>query len=736
MHSSGRAGAEVLDHLLRDRELLTRRQVEADRVIAAEGAGHLAHAEHDGVRANRPWRLDPIPLVIDGPAFDTLVEAVTRRVAALERLLADLYGARTTVREGLVPAEALTSSRRYRTSAVGTRLPDRWLTSYAADFVRLDDGSWRFVKDVTEAPTGIGFALIDRSVMARVAVDVLGPGGTADVASISGFQAELRSALTAATPVESPRVVVFTGGIDHPAYVEHSFLAKRLGFHLVEAADLVVRQGRLWLRTLGGVDPIDVVYRRVEADAVDPLEVAAPGPAGVPGLLFAAAERGVVLANAHGAGVIEDPELTAFWPAALAASGDGSSPLTPLDAGAGRMAGEPVFADGALGSAPVVVRVHAVVGADGARVMAGGNGRVLAPGDDPRRPTAMTAKDVWVLGSERAAPVILGPALPQVDLAGSVPTRAADALFWAGRAAERAEALARTVRVVAAKREQDPTLFGYDGGRWARRMHLVLSIARRAPSERRDHQTGAPGDGAESLAAELASATSAVGERLDEMLVDTATVGQFLSSECGRVLARIARLRDAFAAGAPPIDALDTVITELAAFAGLWNESTVRSPAWRFGDLGRRIERALIVAELVEACARGPAGSDELEAASLEVLLAANESLVAYRRSHRSDIEVGAALDLVVGDADNPRAFVAAVRRARDHCVAIRWVDGVTAADAALAALDDPDDAHASGGRRAALTAAHEAIGHLADRVVETWFATPVNPIVVRGRLR
>ena len=738
----GRPGAAILDHLLRDRHLLARRQIEADRVIAAEGAGHLAHAEPagGGARASRPWRLDPIPLVIDGATFDVLAAGVTRRAAALETLLADLYGPRTTVRAGVVPAEALASSRRYRTSAVGTPLPNRWLTSYAADVVRLDGGSWRLVQDLTDAPTGIGFALIDRSVMARVAVDVLGPGGTGDVASLSGFQAELRHALTTVSRVESPRVVLFTGGVGHPAYVEHSFLAKRLGFHLVEGPDLVVRQRRLWLRTLGGLDPIDVVYRRVDDDVVDPIEIGATGKLGVPGLLFAAAERGVVLANAHGSGVVEDPDLAPFWPDALAAL-DADGGIEPL--GSGELAAESVFREGQLVSAPVVVRLHAVAGPDGVRVMAGGNGRVLAPGDDPRRPSALTAKDVWVLGSDRVAPIVLGPHLPQVDLAGSVPTRAAVALFWAGRAAERAEAIARTVRVVAAKQEQDPALSAYDDGRWARRMHLVLRSVRGASTDGGQGGRGVRAPDArdgDRLASELSAATVAVGERLEALLADAATVGQFLSSETGRVLGRIAGLRDGFADGVAPIDALDTAVTELAAFAGLWHESTVRGPAWHFGDIGRRIERALVVAELVDACVHGPAGTDVVEAASLEVLLAANESLVAYRRNHRSDIELGAALDLVVADPDNPRAFVAAVRRIREHCDAVGWADGAAAVDSALAALDasvpDADGAEEADARRAALAAARRRIGAFATQVIDTWFATPVNPVVVRGRVR
>ena len=121
--------------------------------------------------------------------------------------------------------------------------------------LRLADGSWRVVRDLADTPTGVGYAMLDRAVMARVAAELLGPQAAGDLASISGFPSELRHALAAADHVGSPRIVLFSGGIGDPAYVEHSSLARLLGFHLVEAPDLVVRRGRLWLRTLGWARP-------------------------------------------------------------------------------------------------------------------------------------------------------------------------------------------------------------------------------------------------------------------------------------------------------------------------------------------------------------------------------------------------------------------------------------------------------------------------------------------------
>lgn len=763
--------AELLDHLVRDRAALSRRQAEADRVIAASGAGHLVH-EMD-VRptesGRRPWRIDPVPLVLDGATFDRLAAAVAQRMRALEAVLADLYGPRQLVRDGVVAGEALSSSRRYRMAAVGAPAPRRWLTTYAADVVALADGSWRVVADHTDAPTGVGYALLDRSAMMRVADEILGDrlgsGHAGDIASLDGFPAELRHALIATAAAVNPRIVLFTGGVRHPGYVEHSSLARLLGFTLVERPDLVVRQGRLWLRTIGAapttgeradgsrmtLDPVDVVYRRVEDDHLDPIEIGAPGGDGIPGLLGAVADRGVVLANAHGSGLIEDVELAGAW--ADAAEALLGEPLTLMrldqSVGAGRLARYPAFRAGVVDDASVVVRLHAVAGPDGVAVMPGGNGRVLEPGDDPRQPSARRAKDVWVVGAHAALPVIVAPHLPQVDLSASVPTRAADALFWAGRAAERAEAIARTVRAVAARRRQDPGMVAFRDGAWTWRMVAALRVVRG------ETDAAGGGDGDEvtvvqtpfaRLDAELRAATTELVSRLRGFVSSAATVGEFLSSNTARILNRLVGLLDSFDGGAAPIDAIDDVLAALAGYMGMWNESTVRGPAWRFGDIGIRLERALVVLDLVSALVEAPVGTgadgddatpaivDVVATSALETLLAANESLVAYRRQYRSDVEVAPTLELLLRDRDNPRAFVSCLERVAEHVADVEWAEGaarVALLIETIAAV--PLEALAADPAADRVRAARDAVASFASEVVATWFATPVKPVVVHA---
>ena len=717
----------VLERLTSDRPALIRRQAEADRVLAASSAGHLVHEMNVH---RRPWRVDPVPLVLDGATFERLAAGVVERVEAMERVLADLYGPRTLVADGVVPGEALSSTTRYRIGSVGLPPPPRWLTTYAADVVQLADGTWRIVRDLADAPTGIGYALLDRAAM----LPVEWPGMQEGVASLAGLAGVMRRALVSNTAVASPRIVLLSGGVDHAGYVEDSQLARLLGFTLIERPDVVVRQGRLWLRTLGGLDPIDVVYRRVDDDETDPIELAAAGGTGVPGVLSAVAGGGVVLANAHGCGLLEDMSLARYWPAAVEALSGTSLRLPQLGDAVrtAQMRAFPAFHAGELGEAAVVLRLHAVAGPHGVTVVPGGNGRVLAPGDDPQRPSARNVKDVWVLDRARSLPVVVTP-LPQVDLAGSVPTRAVDALFWMGRSAERAEAIARTLRVVAGRRRQDPLLVTIDGGRWSSRAAAALTAVAGSGD------AGVSGERQRGPVLELdastVAATQQLGARLRSFVAQAASVGEFLPGSTSRVLTDVASRFESFAEGRAPVDAIDEVLASLAAFAGMWNESTVRGPAWRFGDIGVRLERSLVVLALTGSLVGEPhAPGDRSEAAgvaTLEVLLASNESLVAYRRQHRSDVALGPALELLLRDRDNPRGLITCMDRVAEHVADVGWYDGTAAVSRLVGLVTDASgDDLASPAYVATVVAA---VTTLAGEIVGRWFATPVKPMLMQA---
>jgi uncharacterized circularly permuted ATP-grasp superfamily protein/uncharacterized alpha-E superfamily protein len=726
-----------------DVAVLQERQRQADRLLDAEGTGHLVHelslgTDRHGVtaaRSSRPWRLDPIPFVLSAAEFQELAAAATQRMRLLDALLADCYGPRHLVADGVLPAGLLHALPGYR-PVPGSAVPARWLRHYSLDVVRDTDGGWHVVRDSTDTPRGLGYALLDRSVLARVVPDGMRSLG---VAAIQDHADSLRRALVAAAPAgrTSPRSVVLTAGPADPTYVEHSYLATRLGLHLVESGDVVMRNGRLWLRVLDGLEPIDVVYRRVTDAMLDPMEAGhVGGGSGVPGLVWGERSGGVALANAYGSGLAEDPALGAHLGHA-AQRLLGESLLLPTTPSPAALATSPVFVGQA--AAPVqprsvVLRMQVARVGDEFIVMPGGAAPVLAPGDVPRHPTAEMVKDVWVvgLGARVRPPTVTSP--PQVDFGGSVPKRVADSLYWLGRAAERAEVITRAVRVVGTQFDQDPSLVSLASGEWTAGVCALLGSARAQPVGG-VAVTGVPL--LTQLIDSLGATTSAAAVQLGALLQEAASVREYLSTTTGRVLGRIAKVHPALSDGTATADELDGVLVDLAALSGLIMESTVRGPSWRFLDLGRRLERALAVVGSVEA-SLAAAVTPLAQQVVADAVLSANESLVAYRRRYRSDVDLHAVLDLLLRDDANPRSLAYQLDRLREHTAGLAWPDGSALVEAAsMAALAHIDDTVVNG-RRVSLDAfvigVRGPLLSLAEAIVQRWFADPVNPTLVRGR--
>ena len=726
-------------------------QRQSDRLLDAEGAGHLVHeltseALHPGAEQlfidSRPWRLDPIPMMIEHDEFRTLSRAVAQRARMLELLLGDVYGERQVVRSGAIPADVLFSIAALRTS-MAMHPPSRWLVNYAVDLVRTRDGSWRVVQDLTDAPSGAGYAMLNRSVVARVMPDAVRRVG---VAPVNTFAAVMRRALAAQAPPgrRSPRTVVLTGGPMHSTYIEHSYLAVQMGYHLAEGGDLVVRKNRVWLRVLDGVEPVDVIYRRLEDARLDPLDTRMTGGKGVPGIAWAAQAGGVALANAFGTGVAEEAALAPYLaPAAQLLLGESLElrSLQPSD----ELASAPCLSSstpGTLVPGAVVLRMYAAVTPDGITTMDGGVGRVLAPGDTPSTPTAQLVKDVWVVGGPAPTRAAIRVTHPQVDFGSSVPKRAAEALYWLGRAAERAEVAARTTRVIGAQVQQDPTLLNVGGSGWAVGAVALLRAAQALPmvvdetAGSSDVVAGQVGSVpyADRLQHELRGGQQAVAAQIMSLAQEATTVREFLSTTTGRVLGRLTRIRaDLLASDSAPDD-LDTVLVDFAALAGLAMESTVRGPAWRFLDMARRLERAVALLGLVQAAA-GPAVEPLAFQPLAESLLSVNESLVAYRRRYRSDVELVAVLDLLIHDDANPRSLAFQLDRLREHMASLAWQEGADLVQRASFGMLTLIDDTVSGGRRLSVDsmvlATRGPLIELGAAIVRRWFADPVNPMVM-----
>ena len=265
-----------------------------------------------GEETERIWPLNPLPLILGEEEWTQIAEGVEQRARLMEALLQDLYGEASLIRDGALPAAAITGSPDFVRPMRGAPPPGgRYLQMYAADLGRGPDGRWWVLDDRTQAPSGAGYALENRLVLSRAYPNLY---NHANVQRLAGFFDRMRKGLTAAAGRNEPRICLLTPGPYSETYFEQAHLARYLGFLLVEGDDLVVRDGRVYVRTIAGLKRADVLLRRVDADFVDPLELNSASQLGVPGLLEAIRQGGVALLNMPGSGVLESRALLGFMP--------------------------------------------------------------------------------------------------------------------------------------------------------------------------------------------------------------------------------------------------------------------------------------------------------------------------------------------------------------------------------------------------------------------------------------
>ncbi len=498
----GRDGLSRLGSAVR--QLVGNDDITYTRVDPAKGAAIGVQGEP------RPWRLDSLPLVVSAPDWDLLETGLVQRSRVLNAVLADVYGGRRSLTEGVLPPELLFAHPGYVRAANGIEVPGHHqLFMHACDVSRLSDGNFVVNADWTQAPSGAGYALADRRVLAQALPDLyeqFGPRPT------TPFAQALRLALIDAAPdgVQDPVVVVLSPGIYSETSFDQAYLATLLGFPLVESADLVVRDGKLWMRSLGTLKRVDVVFRRVDATYTDPLDLRADSRLGVAGLVEAQHRGTVTVVNTVGSGILESAGLQRFLPQ-LATRLLGETPLLstapsywggidsershllanlssllirPTIGGqtivgptlsAERLAdlaaaitampwqwvgqelpqfsSAPTSHAAELSASGVGLRLFTVAQRGGYAPMLGGLGYVLAPGPTAYNLKTVAAKDVWVKPTDRSraeSVTLPAPETPAKAGAGTLAVsspRVLSDLFWMGRYGERAENMARLLIV-------------------------------------------------------------------------------------------------------------------------------------------------------------------------------------------------------------------------------------------------------------------------------------------------
>ena len=293
---------------------LNARWDEGLRIIREHGVTYNVYGDPQG--RDRPWSLDPVPLILSAPEWRSLEAGLIQRSRLLNWVLRDLYlGTQRLIADGFIPPELVYSNPGFLRPCRGLPVAGQvMLHLYGADLVRSASGQWMTFADRTQSASGTGYAHENRKVVSRVLPDEI---REVSVRSLAPFFRSLRSFLETLAPGrrENPVMVLMTPGPLNATYFEHAYLARHLGIPLVEGADLTVRDLRVCLKTLEGLQPVDVILRRVDDSFCDPLELRTESVLGVPGLVQAARAGHVTIANALGSGLVESPAFLTFLPA-------------------------------------------------------------------------------------------------------------------------------------------------------------------------------------------------------------------------------------------------------------------------------------------------------------------------------------------------------------------------------------------------------------------------------------
>lgn len=727
---------------------LQERFARADAHLASSGVVHRVYGDSDGVR---PWPLSHMPVMIGADEWSHLAAGVIERAEVLNALLADAYGGSDLVTRGIIPAALYAGSPEWARPMVDAsgdvKQPLRF---YAVDLARGPDGQWWVMSDRTQAPSGAGYALENRLAMARALPDLY---RHLQIARLAGFFQNFRSHLVSLKRNPDGRLGLMSPGPLNETYFEHAYLANYLGFVLVEGEDLVVRDGALFIRTVAGLQPCDVMWRRLDSDFTDPLELNTRSRLGVPGLLEAARRGAVTLANGIGSGLAESRAWMAMMPALAARHlghplrlptqatwwgidetarriihdrfdelligsafgaplpgvGTGFAPggslgVTDRAALLARLqnrgvdivaqeklatATTPVFDKGELTPRPFVLRVFAAFTGSGWEVMPGGFARVAESGDvgSVSLQRGGRSADVWVVSDQpvQAMSLLRGTDTPRIRRSpGALPSRAADNLFWLGRYVERTEFMARLARAALARTAHHES-FIYAAiaatlTSWGA-LPQFTPLQPPAPSEL--GRVALHGETSQSIMALCRAALNAASIIRDRF-----------SPDAWRVLNELAAMtQKPLTETLPEVEADDRmrdVLRVLAAFAGLAQENMNRLNGWRFLDLGRRIERGIGMARLIERFA-----SDDPWACDL--LLELGDSTLTYRLRYVDMPERISVTDLLMLDPANPRSVAFQMDRIADHLaslpqtgahaaagLAAEWQAALTNADAHL----------------------------------------------------
>ena len=694
---------------------IAQRFARGDQYLRDAGVFFRQYGEQEPIE--REWPLSHVPVLIDANEWQDISDGLIQRAELLEDVVADLYGPNRLVAEGFLPACMIGRSPEWLRPLVGvTPRSGKFLHFLAFEIGRGPDGTWWVLGDRTQAPSGAGFALENRVATGRVFNDFY---ARANVQRLAGFFRRFRDQLQSLREETDSRVAILTPGLMNDTYFEHAYIARYLGFMLLEGEDLTVENGNLMVRTVAGLRPVNVLWRRLDAAWSDPLELDEQSRIGTPGLVEAVRSGSVTMINALGAGILETRALLAFLPRICEAwkgetlklpnvatwwCGEESardyvtqnaeqmmisralSTGLPFETSAdnivgGRFAGEngqsladwitaqgntlvgqeavtlsttPACIDGTLVPRPMSLRVFLARTADGWEVMSGGFARI--GNSDDASAIAMqaggSAADVWVIGgqSTRSDTLLQQPGAPYLrSQPGVLPSRAADNLFWLGRYVERAEGAIRLLRAYHARLAEtdDPD------------SPLVDAAGTFLAAKYVDPSEPVP----ENLHAMLKSAVFSASKVRDRFSVD----GWLALNDLARITEQ---MRSTVTAGDDAARAMGILLRKITGFSGLVHENMYRFTGWRFLGIGRSLERAMAMADLLAVFT-----NDDAPEGALELILEVGDSSMSMNRRYTVSVSPAPVLDLLALDTKNPRSILYQLNEMRDHLSVLPGAD-------------------------------------------------------------
>jgi uncharacterized circularly permuted ATP-grasp superfamily protein len=295
-------------------EDLRRRQREADAAFLQQGITFTVYGDKGGTERVFPY--DLLPRILTHDEWQRISRGLSQRLLALNLFLRDVYGDGRILKEGIVPRELVVTAQHYRREMRGLyQRPDVRISVAGTDLVRLPDGSFAVLEDNLRVPSGVSYMLTNRQITKRVFPQLF---VDYEIEPIDHYAQALLATLRSLAPAQSqPTIVVLTPGVYNSAYFEHAFLARQMGVELVEGRDLLVHDNIVYMRTTGGLRRVDVIYRRVDDDFLDPLAFRTDSALGVAGLFNAYRAGSVAMANAIGTGVADDKAVYAYVPAII-----------------------------------------------------------------------------------------------------------------------------------------------------------------------------------------------------------------------------------------------------------------------------------------------------------------------------------------------------------------------------------------------------------------------------------